>query len=412
MSSSALLLPILISVAKCYNASYQPRPYTINVDPTFIEDTRVRASNFRPSLDIDAPAWFDGPPVANVSEVAEYWASDFNFDQFQNELNTNFSHFITTVPPPGEMYNRSLDIHFIHEVSDREDAIPMLLLHGWPSTSLEWAKVIPSLAHPPNSSLPAFHAVAPDLPGFGFSPAPTTPGLNPEGHAIVFASLMEQLGYERYVVYSTDLGFVVAQHMVPKYVDRIINHVTDFYLVFQNATDSARFANNQTTPEETAYISSQNDFLANHGGYSDVHSTLPLSLAHTLLDSPVGFLAWMWQLVYTVSDVPQTAEELIRRALALYIPGPYGNIRSYKELFGINLFTGVKTKVPVSAVQWGYPSPAYPALKDFNYAPRDWVERTANLTYFKRLPVGGHFPAESRPQLWIETIWEIFAAAV
>lgn len=333
-----LLIAAQSSTAYPINGStYQPRPYTIDVDPAFIERTLSKVSQFSPTLDIDQPAWFDGPPVANVTAIADFWQNDFDWFEYQNQLNANFSHYITTVPPPGGSYNRTLDIHFIHQVSSRSDAIPLLMLHGWPSTSLEWAEVIPSLVNPPNDSVPAFNIVAPDLPGYGFSPAPSAPGLGKEEHATVFASLMAQLGYERYAIYSTDLGFSIAQGMVPAYSSNIINHVSDFYLAFPNATDTERYAANQTTPEETAYLSSINAFFANHSAYAEIHSTLPLSLAHALNDSPVGFLAWMWQLVYTVNDVLETPYQLITRALLLFIPGVYGNIRSYKELYGVSL---------------------------------------------------------------------------
>jgi pimeloyl-ACP methyl ester carboxylesterase len=336
------------------NSTYQPRPYKIDVDPSFIEETRIKVSKFRPSIDIAQPAWFDGPPTSNITSLAKYWAEEYDWFADQSEINANFSHYITTVPPPGGNYSDSLDIHFIHQRSKREDAIPLLLLHGWPSTSLEWEKIIPGLVDPGTDNKPAFHVVAPDLPGFGFSPAPTAPGLGPSEHGTVFASLMEQLEYTRYAVYSTDLGVVVALRMVAEYEPRIINHISDMLLVLPDDADLARYAANQTTPEETAYIGSINAFFANHSAYSAIHSSYPLSIAYALNDSPVGFLAWMYQLVYTVSDQVYTASELIREALLLYIPGVYGNIRSYKELFALpNFEPGRDTPVPTSALQFG-----------------------------------------------------------
>jgi pimeloyl-ACP methyl ester carboxylesterase len=329
-----LLFLLAAPLAHSLSFQHQPRPYKVKIDKNFIENTRVRASQFRPSLDFDGPKWFDGPSSADVSNVAKYWAKNFDFNRFQNEINKNFTHYMTTIPAPGGRYNRPLDIHFFHQLSKRHDAIPMLLLHGWPSTSLEWAKVIPDLVNPRNASLPAFHAIAPDLPGFGFSPAPLAPGLGAEEHAIVFGKLMQQLGYDRYAIYSTDLGFIVARRMTEKYSDRILNHATDFYAILPSTSDQARLATNETTGEETAYMQSISAYLAQYSAYVSIQSTLPLSLAHALYDSPVGFLAWVWQVVYTLGGMPETAEELIRRTIPLYVSGPYGNIRSYKELFG------------------------------------------------------------------------------
>ncbi|KAF1957895.1 alpha/beta-hydrolase [Byssothecium circinans] len=345
----------------------QPRPYTINVDPSFIEETRLKASKFRPSVDIRAPAWSDGPPSANVTALGKFWAEEYDWSAEQARINSNFSHYFTTLPPPGGKYTDALDLHFIHQRSQRKDAIPLLMLHGWPSTSLEWEKVIPGLVDPEDDSKPAFHIIAPDLPGYGFSPAPKAPGLGPSEHGTVFASLMEQLGYDRYALYSTDLGFVVAIRMVEEHTAHIINHVTDFYLVFATDEDNARYAANKTTPEESAYISSINGFFSSHAGYSAIHSTLPLSLADALNDSPVGFLAWMWQLVFTVSDQAYTPTELITRAFLLYLPGVYGNIRSYKELYSPAYFAPSKpSTVPTSALQFGGVN-GYPELANFNY---------------------------------------------
>ncbi|KAJ4344648.1 uncharacterized protein N0V89_012392 [Didymosphaeria variabile] len=386
--------------------SSQPKPYTINVDPEFIEETRIRASQFRQTEPIDAPAWFDGPPTSKINDVAKYWAEDYDWSKVQDGINKNFSHFYTTVPSPGGNYgsNESLDLHFIHQRSNRDDAIPILFLHGWPSTSLEWEKIILPLTNPEDDSQPAFHVVAPDIPGFGFSPAPKAPGLGGAEHATVFASLMEQLGYDRYVLYSTDLGTVVAMSYIVDYAPRIINHVTDFYMVFPTDADTARYAANKTTPEETVYINSINSFLTNHSAYSAIHSTLPLSLAYALNDSPVGFLAWRYQLAWSVSDVDYTFDELITDTLMLYIPGVYGNIRSYKELFGLDSFAPkVPFTVPTTVLQFGGNS-HYAELANFNYVPKDWVERTAKVTYFKRHEKGGHFPALSQPQWVIDDI--------
>ncbi|KAF1965032.1 alpha/beta-hydrolase [Bimuria novae-zelandiae CBS 107.79] len=380
-----------------------PKPYNINVDPAFIEETRLKASKFRETIGIEAPAWFDGPPVSEINDIAKYWAEEYDWSKVQDEINKNFSHYYTEVPAPGGNYqsNESLGLHFIHERSDRPDAIPILFLHGWPSTSLEWEKVIHPLAHPNDTNTPAFHVVAPDLPGFGFSPAPAAPGLGASEHASLFASLMAQLGYSRYALYSTDLGTVIAQAFVVDHAPLILNHITDFYLVFPSANDTARYAANLTSPEETAYITSLLAFTNAHSAYSAIHSTLPLSLAYALTDSPVGFLAWRYQLAATVSDVPYTPQELITDTLLLYIPGVYGNIRSYKELYSTDgLAPREPFTVPTSVLQFGVSGSAvYEEISAFNYVPRDWVERSADVRYWKRYAVGGHFPALSVPGL-------------
>ncbi|PVI00160.1 alpha/beta-hydrolase [Periconia macrospinosa] len=410
--SSSILLPLLsVTVAIVRSAptnnyiNGQARPYQINVDPKFIEQTRQKVSDFRTSIELEGPAWADGPPLADITEFGTYWTETYNWTAVQDKMNSEFSQFITTLPSPGEKYNLPVDMYFRHERSSKADAIPLLMLHGWPSTSLEFEKVIPELVNPTDDS-PAFHVVAPDYPGFGFSPAAKTAGLGAEEHSVLFATLMEQLGYDKYAVYSTDAGFFIAQDMVVRYEKKIINHISDFYIVMPNNTDTARYSSNQTTQEETAYLNSLNAFLTDHTGYSAIHSTFPLSIAYALNDSPLGFLAWMYQGYFTVNDnaYKHTSEEIITQALLLYIPGVYGNIRAYKEMYGLELFAAKKkSSVPTSALQYGG-TDGYPALANWNYVPRDWVERNANVTYFARHERGGHFPAVTQPELVIQDI--------
>ncbi|EMD60736.1 hypothetical protein COCSADRAFT_150938 [Bipolaris sorokiniana ND90Pr] len=396
------------------NPTYIPRPYEINVDPAFLEQTRSKVASFRSTADIAAPAWFDGPPSSNISSIAAYWSEEYDWLSEQKRLNEEFDHYITTVPPPGEGYNDSLDIHFIHQRSEKADAIPLLMLHGWPSTSLEWEKVIPELTKPSINNATSFHVVAPDLPGFGFSPAPRTPGLNATLHGVVFANLMEQLGYEKFAIYSTDLGALIGLTMVSTYENRITHHFSDFLYVIPNENDLARYATNQTTQEESEYIPSVQAFFNQHSAYAAIHSSYPLSIAYALNDSPVGFLAWMYHLVYTGSDIAYTEEDIIRQAFLLYAPGIYGNIRSYKELFDNSLFAPAKrSSVPTSALQFklrGDPTFAYPEIKYFNFVPLSWLQRFHNITNLARYNEGGHFPAESVPHLVVKEIRAAYAS--
>jgi pimeloyl-ACP methyl ester carboxylesterase len=410
-SAVLLLLATLLAVSTAYphnntNVTIQSKPYTIDVKPSVIAEVLTRVRNFHETKPIDAPDWFDGPPVSKINAIAKYWAEDYDWYKVQDQINKNFTHFYTTVPSPGGNYgsDEPLGLHFIHQRSEREDAIPILFLHGWPSTSLEWEKVILPLAYPEDNNQQAFHVVAPDLPGFGFSPAAPAPGLGPEGHAAIFASLMAQLGYDRYVLYSSDLGAIVGMSYVVDYADRLILHATDLFLAPATADDTVRAAANLTTAEETSYINAMAVFFGDHSSYSAVHSMLPLSVAYALNDSPVGFLAWRYQVAYTVSDVDYSFDELITEALLLYLPGVYGNIRAYKELFILEAFNPrVPFTVPTAVLQFGGVD-HYPGLSDINFAPRAWIERTANLTYFKRHALGGHFPALGQPQAVMDGI--------
>ncbi|KAK3385163.1 Alpha/Beta hydrolase protein [Podospora didyma] len=395
--------------------SQQARPFKISVDNKFIQETKQKVGLYRssiPLLEPKQPNFDDGPPPARIDEVAKYWAKSYDWFKVQDQLNAEFSHYTVAVPG-SDLYPHFVPLHFVHERASGEPdtAVPLLMLHGWPSTYLEWSKVIKPLAHPSSDSQsPRFHVVAPDLPGFGFSPAPSYPGLGPRAMGQLFDKMMHQLGYSSYAIFSTDLGWEVAMWMVHDASASVTAHMTDFFLPQPNATDLARFAAEQTTAEETAWISSLQAYQTDDFGYAIVQSTRPLALALAMTDSPVGFAGWVQQLLSTASDgYPYTPEEVITTSLMLWIQGTYGNLRTYKEFMTFEAMSFPATSVPTGVSQWLNPNGPYANLRKFPIAPRDWIERTANLTYFSRHEFGGHFPAVSQPELWLKDVRAFFS---
>jgi len=319
----------------------KPTPFQISVDPDFIQSTLQKVRLYRPSIALeDLPEWEEGPPVQDMNELAHYWANDYDWYDVQEEINANFSHFTTSIPG-NDNYSHPVPLHFVHERASESDgadeAIPLLLLHGWPSTHLEWAKVIQPLAHPSNDSAPRFHVVVPDIPGYGFSPAATHAGLGVRELGLVFDALMHQLGYTTYAIFSTDLGWIVASWMTAD-VTSVMAHATDFFQVGPNATDLERFARNETTAEETGYMIALQEYQTNHFAYALSHATKPLSLALAMTDSPVGFLGWVWSLVEAVSDgYAYSKAELITTTMALYTQGTYSGMRIYKDALTVRI---------------------------------------------------------------------------
>ncbi|KAF2681347.1 alpha/beta-hydrolase [Lentithecium fluviatile CBS 122367] len=390
-----------------------PTPFQISVDPDFIQSTAEKARLYRPSIALqDQPEWEEGPPPSAMNELARYWADEYDWYGVQEEINANFSHFTTTVSGT-EKYPYPVPLHFIHErasdSNDTSEAIPLLMLHGWPSTNLEWAKVIHPLAHPSNASAPRFHVVAPDLPGYGFSPAATHSGLGVRAIGQAFHALMQQLGYTEYGIFSTDLGWIIGMWMAAD-TTSVTAHATDFWMAAPNATDIERFAQNQTTPEETAYMLGVQELQTHHFAYSAVHSTKPLSLALAMTDSPVGFLGWMWTLMYSFSDgYVYSKTELITEAFLLYVQGTYGNVRLYMDALMGEGLSFPKTTVPTGIIEWASPNGPYPKLKDASLVPRSWTERNVNVTFFRQHDFGGHFPAISQPEIWLVDVRDFFA---
>jgi hypothetical protein len=318
-----------------------PVPFSAAVYPDFIEQTANKAALYRPSIDlldddVVNAQWQEGPPREELVTLAAYWANEYDWAQTEDEINGNFSHFALTVPNGGASYPHPLSFHFVHERSADADAIPLLLLHGWPSTHLEWSEVISRLVKPAEGSgAQAFHVVAPDLPGFGFSPAPTHSGVAAAELAAALDQVMQKLGYGRYGVVGTDLGWAVALFMGDVVPDSVIGHYADFWTVTPNATDLARYATNQTTDEESAYIASLQAWQTLHYAHGPAHSLAPLGIGQAMTDSPVGFAGWIWHGLHEISDgYVYSLSEVITETLMLFIQGAYGNIRLYREVFG------------------------------------------------------------------------------
>ncbi|KAK1623770.1 Alpha/Beta hydrolase protein [Colletotrichum phormii] len=368
-----------------------PQRFTIKVDESFVNNTIQKVRSYRPTYGLSSTWDIEGPPAGNLTDVAEYWVNQYDWNYVQKKLNDDFDHYATTVSG-GEKYPYPVPLHFIHHVSTITNATPLLLLHGWPSTNLEWSKVIKPLSE--NSEQP-FHIVAPDLPGFGFSPEPQHHGLGLREMGSAFDALMHQLGW------------VTGRWMTIDVRDSILGHMCDFFLAETTTEDQARLAQNKTTEEETLYMASVDKWFSSHWAYFVVHSQKPLTISQALADSPVGLLGWFWDVNYATSNgYPYTKEELITDAMMMIIPGPYAGIQAY--LGFQSQFP--HTDVPTGVSQWSMGDGPFPDVGNFGFAPRSWIERSVNLVYFQRHQNGGHFPAVSQPDLWMSDARSFFSA--
>lgn len=336
--SIALEAALSSSVPFPFHSGQVPQPFELALTPEFIQQTRVRAQNYKPSLDLNNGSdsdWSDGPPTKAMSSLAKYWAEDFDWFEVQQKMNSDFHHYTVTIPKTSR-YDAELPLHFVHERSTDENAVPLLLLHGWPSTHYEWAKVIKPLTSPENASIKSFHTVVPDLPGFGFSPSPPMPGLGPREMAVVFDKLMAILGYKRYGIATTDLGWQVGMWMVEDVGENIIGHMTDFFIPQPNSDDFDRLKRNETTSQEAQYLQSLQAYMNGHAAYASIQAQAPLTLALAMSDSPVGYAGWIWHLMHTVSDgYAYSYEEVITSTMLLWVQGTYGNLRTYKEFYKV-----------------------------------------------------------------------------
>lgn len=305
----ALAFPTL--AAENFDATYgsSPAPFKINVRPDFIEETVQKVSHTRYAVDVEEPDFASGPPRHNVTTVRDYWVNDYNWFDVQADLNTRFvpvdsssasfsfssrqgqvttlatdpvdryNHFTTTVSTgPRSNFTNPIPLHFVHHRSNRTDAIPLLFIHGWPGSFMEVNNILDGLLDPHNSSSPAFHVVAPSIPGFAFSPAPQKPGWGTRETGYAFHALMQQLNYTRYVIQGGDFGGVTLHFMAADNPDSVVSVLANFWIIQPNSTDLQRYTQGLTTADENTTIASLDRYSSENSGYLSIQASTFLSL--------------------------------------------------------------------------------------------------------------------------------------
>ncbi|KDN59787.1 putative epoxide hydrolase [Colletotrichum sublineola] len=380
-------------------ADNKPVPYHISVDPKLIDQAATKAQFYRPSLGLEdgtSGTWREGPPAENMTALSQYWANDYNWLEVQKGLNANGHHYVVNVSA-GYGYNQPLPIHFVHEQSERPDAIPLLMLHGWPSTHTEWNEILKPLTSPEDAGAPAFHVVAPDMPGFGFSPAPTHRGFGSRHAGAAFANLMKMLGYDKYGIISTDAGWWIAMFMADDDKEHLVGHFTDFYFAQPTLADTERFTKNQTDQIESEYMAGLLAFDSGFSAYMTIQSQNPLKLSQALNDSPVGFAGWIWHMIHAISDgYPFTPEQIVTRTLLIWIPGAYGNVRSYLEWLKPESMQFPQSDVPTGVAQWGNVNGPFKELAKLPLAVSLYPDRTYSTEFLTDNVIPGTAPKLDR----------------
>ena len=241
------------------------------------------------------------------------------------DLPNRYTQFTTTVTTgPNSNLTGPLPLHFVHHLSKRVDTIPLLFIHGWPGSFMEVGNIINGLVNPPNKSSPAFHVVAPSIPGFAFSPAPKKPGFGPREAGHAFNSLMQQLNYTRYVIQGGDFGGCIQRYMAGDYPSSVVSVLDNFWVIPPNAIDLLRHQQGLTTADENTTIENLNEFTTQESGCRLLQETKPLQAAISTTDSPVGNAMWNYNLIVTAVDkYVWTPEGIITCSMMYYIQGPY-----------------------------------------------------------------------------------------
>ncbi|MEO8301079.1 MAG: epoxide hydrolase family protein [Rhizomicrobium sp.] len=373
------------------------RPYYINIPQTDVADMRRR---------INATKWPEREPVMDTSQgvqlatmqaLARYWATDYDWAKCEAKLKAR-PNFITEID--------GLDIHFLHIRSKHENALPMIVTHGWPGSITEQLKIIDPLTDPTahgGSASDAFHLVIPSMPGYGFSGKPATTGWDPSHIARAWTVLMKRLGYAKFVAQGGDWGALVTEQMgVQAPLGLLAIHTNMPSAV--PAEIAAALPSHSPPPglsaDESYAFKRLDFFFANGLGYAIEMNKRPQTL-FALADSPIGLAAWMM-------DHDDLSQKMIARVFDEKSEG----LSRDDFLDNVTLYWLTNTAISSARLYWENRLPffapmgvtipvAISAFPDELYqAPRSWVERAyPKLIHYNRLDKGGHFAAWEQPEL-------------
>ncbi|CAE6414490.1 unnamed protein product [Rhizoctonia solani] len=281
---------------------------------------------------IKGQEWEWGMPLAVLKPVIDYWRTQYNWRTVEERINRSLPQFTT---PIESRVHGSQNIHFVFKKSNDPSAIPLLFVHGWPGSFLEVSKMIDQLANPSDPKHPAFHVVAPSLPGFVFSDRASTPGMDAIGTAFIFDKLMIKLGFKHYLAQGGDWGARVCRALAIYHKETCLG--THANLISYGAPTFWRnpliglklILGGKGIPggysaDEMAGLQRMQEFLTTGNAYMRQQGTRPQSLAYALTDSPVGLLAWIGEKLYAWTDnYPWTPEELITWTMLYWVKGKF-----------------------------------------------------------------------------------------
>ncbi len=373
-------------------------PFTIDVDQPLLDDlnARLRATRWPEHEVVDD--WSQGTPLDYVRSLCEYWANDYDWSTRQTALN-RFDQYTTTID--------DLDIHFVHQRSPHPDATPLILTHGWPGSIVEFHKVIEPLTDPTahgGKAADAFHVIAPSLPGFGFSAKPTTTGWGIGRIAAAWVTLMNRLGYDRYVAQGGDWGSGITTAIGATDVDHCAAiHVT--LAMGSRPILPEPGSGDELSPSAARALERLQYYADWDSGYSKQQSTRPQTVGYGLVDSPAGLAAWIVEKFWAWTDNDGNPEDILGRDelldnIMLYWINGTGasSARIYWESFG----KGPRYTVEIPSGFAVFPKEVIPPV-------REWVEPNfTNIVHWAEYDKGGHFAAFEVPDTFVEEIRTMF----
>jgi len=370
-------------------------PFKVDIPQTQLDDLKARLANTRWPNPEPVDDWSQGAPLGAVQSLCKYWEQSYDWRRCESELN-KYPQFTTEID--------GLDIHFLHIRSPHENAMPMIMTHGWPGSILEFIRVIEPLTNPTahgGSADDAFHLVIPSLPGYGFSGKPTCTGWGLERIAKAWISLMERLEYSKYVAQGGDWGSGVTSAIGYIHPAECLAIHVNMALAQPSEEDMASL-----TERDQKALADLKYYFDSDAGYAIIQKTRPQSLGYGLADSPAAQAAWIYEKFHRWTDNNGRPEDALTidqmlDDISIYWLSNSGasSARLYWESFD-SIFAKPMT-IPCGIS-------IFP--KELFRPARKWAECLyQNLIHWNELDKGGHFAAFEQPELFVNEVRSCFS---
>jgi microsomal epoxide hydrolase len=370
--------------------------FELNVSDDVLEDLQRRLVATRFPDQVEGAGWDYGTDVGYLRDLVGYWRDSFDWRAQEARINA-FDNFTTSID--GQR------IHFIHQRSKHANAKPLLIAHGWPGTIVEFLGIIGPLTDPEaygGKAEDAFHVITPSLPGYGFSEPTRTRGWDCLRMGDAYAALMDRLGYDQYFIQGGDWGAIVCLEMAIRHADHVTAMHTNMPMMLPHEIDDT------LSDGEKADLADIDTWNRDEAGYQAIQGSKPQSIGVALNDSPAGLAAWIIEKFRTWSDCDGDVESVFSRDDLLANITVYwvtqtitSSARLYYEAFKGGRASWITERVEVPTGVARFP-------KEIYRYPRSWVEQHFNLTHWTDMPVGGHFAAMERSELFLEDVRKFF----
>ena len=363
------------------------QPFELRISDEALADLKARLKATRWITDGFGADWAYGATLPFVRQLCDHWLNRFDWRALEARINQEPN--ITTAID-------GLTLHSVHRRSTRPDAVPLLLIHGWPGSFLEFMDLYAPLAEPPPGE-PAFHVITPSLPGYGLSGIPTQPGVTPSYIADLLAEMMQRLGYPRFMLQGGDWGSMVATEIARRHPERCLG----LHLNMVAGSPPPESKSSDLSPEEQGWVADFKRFQTELSGYFAIQSTKPATPAHALNDSPAGLAAWIGEKFYYWTDhqgqedLTLPLDKLIGNIALYWFSGTIGaSMRLYYEMMHAPSEERFVTVPTAGAI--------FP--KELIKMPRPWAEKRYNIAQWSVFDRGGHFAAMEAPDLLVGDI--------